>query len=199
MHKPSSLHGARLKPYLHASPFLLARCTPAAHPNLLFTQVFPTITSVTPSIGSVVGGTLLTIRGAGFPEIVERPGAQSCNNGGGDGIGGGRLKVGERGDCGASGDTSSLQIMVGAEAVPCDIMCSTFDTARCVTRPAAQDAVPQQRSLGGIYAGLRGIQLDTFNRRCAPRGLLPRCCWPAHVEMPNSCAMRTASSGLWQG
>lgn len=140
-------------------------------PHSSNSQVFPTVSSVTPAIGSVAGGTLVTIRGAGFPEIDQQPAAAKCNNGwgDGDGVGGGRSKDDTQGSCSgaaSSASGSTLSITVGGGGAPCDIVSSTFDTALCLTRPLTQAAAQQQATVGGTSAGLRGISLDTFNRRC---------------------------------
>jgi hypothetical protein len=113
-------------------------------------QVYPVVSSVSPAVGSVAGGTLLTIRGSGFPS-TPRPGGASPGR--------------------------ALAVAVGGGSA-CDVVSSSFNEVRCVTRPAAAAAADANATAAagsgatnasaalGFSAGLRGVRVDTFNRRC---------------------------------
>jgi len=63
-----------------------------------------------------------------------------------------------------------VRVLVGAggQGVVCDVVVSTFDRISCLTWPApggGDEGAAAGGALGGLYPGLRGVRLDTFNRR----------------------------------
>ena len=116
------------------------------------------INRVTPAAGSTLGGTHLTISGAGFPNL------DSINSGGTD------------------------TLAVSAAGVPCQVEAASYSSIVCRTaaQPADWQAVPV--ATGGAYPGGRGVEVlqwpdpavnATFGWGGSLKVLMPTCLSPS--------------------
>lgn len=101
-------------------------------------QLHPEVQSVQPEIGSLAGGTMLTIAGRGFPDLDF-------------------VDLGLP-DAAAKQGSSTISILVAG--VPCRVVSSSYLEMKCVTGAAPGGAMPVQKAISGTYPGYRGIYYD---------------------------------------
>jgi hypothetical protein len=150
---------------LNKRAFMIA--APGSQPRMF--QVYAQVDSVSPSTGSLAGGTLVTIRGRGFPSSAAaastaitalRVGGMACSV------------------VSSSFDTLTCTTQAAARAPPSTPWCrwnisaavgvgnatdgNTNSTAANIT--AAVNAVCWDGSIKGRYPGMRGVLYEFFNR-----------------------------------
>lgn len=134
---------------------------PGRQPRMF--QVYAQVDSVSPSTGSLAGGTLVTIRGRGFPSSAAaastaittlRVGGMACSV------------------VSSSFDTLTCTTQAAARALPSNPWCCWNSSAvvgvgsnsTAANSTSAGDAVCWDGSIKGRYPGMRGVLYEFFNR-----------------------------------
>ncbi|PNH08719.1 Fibrocystin, partial [Tetrabaena socialis] len=112
---------------------------------------YPEVYDISPTAGSTAGGTRVTIRGRGFPNLDPND-LNDLN--------------------GLNGNRDTVEVLLGG--APCVVAASSYDTLVCVTSPrpaagaaaTATSAVPLSYSntvrIGGHYPGMRGAEYEVY-------------------------------------
>jgi hypothetical protein len=144
-------------------------------------QVYAQVDSVQPSTGSLAGGTVVTLRGKGFPSSLATAGTAIT-----------ALQVGGMACQLLSSSFDTLTCMTQAEpakALPANPWCrwnsssgsnSTDANGTATNGTAAGDTVCWDGSIRGFYPGTQGIYYEFFNRcEGAAAGA-----WPGAAGLP---------------
>lgn len=133
-------------------------------------QVYAQVDSVSPSTGSLAGGTFVTIKGKGFPSSVAagnnaitalRVGGMSCqivSSNFSTIVCMTQAETGAAAAAAAPGNASSLCAWSG------NTTASNATSTNVTNSTAAGDTVCWDGSIRGLYPGMRGLTYEFFNR-----------------------------------